>query len=364
MDADCPASTVACQKNTCPAGGVCVLVPVADATPCNDGNPCDGPGSCKAGACQQGPDACAPLGTECITASCVPGTGCVTQNKPDLTGCGMSYCSNGVCSAGHCNITAINEGKSCNDGLFCTVNETCQSGFCVGVPNPCPTGAQCVQGTCDEASKSCVMTPIPDNSPCNDGNPCHANAFCSSQMCIGGLAPTTLFGETFADNSHGWTLGTEWQIGHAASSFGQQVGYPDPGGDHTGEGGVAGVEIGGNAVTSATHGPYYLTSPPVSTMVAGSIYLTFYRWLNSDYTPYMSNTVEVSPDGSTWTTLWQSGAVPTTDSQWTFQSLDVTPYKSATMRFRFGFSIGDLGVFRVSSWNLDDVKVQNAPCPM
>jgi hypothetical protein len=186
-------------------------------------------------------------------------------------------------------------------------------------------------------------------------------------MCIGGLSPTTLFTETFADNSHGWKLGTEWQIGHAASSAGQQVGYPDPGVDRTGEGGVAGVVIGGNAavaVPDPTHGPYYLTSPAVNTMVAGSIYLTFFRWLNSDYTPYMANTVEASADGVTWTVLWQSGALPITDSKWTFQSLDVTAFKSATMRFRFGFSIGDPGVFVVSSWNLDEVKVQNAPCPM
>jgi hypothetical protein len=234
------------------------------------------------------------------------------------------------------------------------------------VPNPCPPAGQCIASTCDEATKSCVMTAIPNNSPCDDGNPCHADAFCSSQMCIGGLPPTALFTETFADNSHGWTLGTEWQIGHALTSFGQQTGYPDPGFDHTGEGGVAGVEIGGNAIVASpdpTHGPYYLTSPAVSTMVAGSVYLTFYRWLNSDYTPYMGNTVEVSADGSTWSTLWQSSGVPVTDDQWTFQSFDVTAYKSATMKFRFGFSIGDPGVFRVSSWNLDYVKVQNAPCP-
>ncbi len=344
----------------------CAVAPGNAGGACDDGNPCDGPGTCNAGACQKGPDACAPLQTECITATCMS-TGCVTQNKLDDTGCGMSFCSNGLCKSGHCDITPVNEGVACNDGLFCTVGDTCKSGFCVGTPNPCPTDAQCVQGTCDEATKSCTMTPIPDNSPCNDGNACTANEFCSNQMCTGGLPPTTLFTETFAGGGQGWTLGPEWQIGHAKQSFGQSFGHPDPGADYTGEGWVAGVEIGGNAAVAKpdpTHPSYYLTSPPVSTMVAGSIYLTYYRWLNSDYAPYMTDTVEASSDGVTWTVVWQTAGVPVSDSQWTFESIDLTAYKSATMRFRFGFSIGEAGVFTVSSWNLDYVKVQNAPCPM
>ena len=49
------------------------------------------------------------------------------RNKLDGTGCGMSFCSNGTCSGGHCQITPINEGQTCDDGLYCTVGETCKS---------------------------------------------------------------------------------------------------------------------------------------------------------------------------------------------------------------------------------------------
>jgi hypothetical protein len=189
------------------------------------------------------------------------------------------------------------------------------------------------------------------------------------QACLGGSTPTVLFFETFDDDSHGWTLGTEWQIGPATVSHAQSFGNPDPGTDHTGDvaNGVAGVEIGGNALVAVpdpTHPSYYLTSPIVDTgAAAASVYLTFYRWLNSDVAPYMVNTVEASADGVSWTVLWQSGATPITDAAWTFQSIDVTAYKGASSRFRFGFGIGDMGVYTVSSWNLDDVKVQTAPCP-
>lgn len=356
----------ACNVGTCDEGAKSCQIVHADGAPCDDGDPCTDAGVCSGGSCTTGPDACAKLGNDCSVGICDPGVGCVTQNKLNGTGCGMSFCSNGTCNGGHCDITPINEGANCEDGLFCTIGDTCLAGYCVGQPNPCPTGAQCVKGVCDEEADKCVTKAIINNSPCDDGDACTANEFCSSNMCIGGLPPTTLFSEDFSDNAAGWGLGLEWQIGHASGSFGQQAGNPDPVSDVTTEGGVAGVAIGGNAkvaVGDPTHGPQYLTSPPIDTMLAGAIYLTFYRWLNSDFTPYMKNTIEVSTDGAAWTVLWETGDVPITDSAWTFQSIDISSYKSKNTRVRFGFSIGAENVYRVSSWNLDKVKVQNAPCP-
>jgi hypothetical protein len=365
----CPAKD-ACNVGVCvEATQACGLAEANDGQSCDDGNPCDGPGTCASGACQPGPDACASLQTECLVATCMAGVGCVTQPELDGTMCGVSLCSSGICQAGHCDLTAINEGHACDDGLFCTIDDTCQGGFCVGSPNTCPTGAACVQGTCDEASQSCVTSPILDGSPCDDGDACHGGATCADQMCVGGVAPVVLFEETFDDDSHGWTLGPEWQIGPAMASEGQTFGNPDPGTDHTGNAanGVAGVEIGGNAAVASpdpTHPSYYLTSPVIDTAAGGArLYLTFYRWLNSDAAPYMVNTVEASVDGVSWAVIWQTTGVPVTDGAWTFQVLDVTAYEGATSRFRFGFGIGDPGVFTVSSWNLDDVKVQTAPCP-
>jgi hypothetical protein len=268
-----------------------------------------------------------------------------------------------VCASGHCNITSSNDGEPCDDGLFCTIGDTCTGGFCVGAPNPCPTGTPCTMGTCDETTKSCVSTPISNGGACNDGDPCSAGATCLDGVCSNGGPPAALFSETFADNSKGWTLGSEWQIRPAMASSGQEFGNPDPGVDHTGEGGVAGVVVGGNAAVSL-HPSEYLTSPAIDTAGTISLYLTFYRWLNSDYAPFMTNTVEVSTDGMTWTTLWQSAGIPITDAAWTFEAIDVSAYKSATTRFRFGVSVGYAGVYRVSSWNLDDVKVQTAPCQL
>lgn len=171
--------------------------------------------------------------------------------------------------------------------------------------------------------------------------------------------PDLLFTEDFSDNSAGWTLGPEWQIGSAMSSSGQTTGYGDPAFDHTptADNGVAGVVIGGNASTGL-HGFYYLTSPIINTTGdAGGLSLSYWRWLNSDYTPYMQNTVDVW-NGSSWVSIWQSGPSPeVTDNAWKNMTHDITAYSNANLQVRFGFNVGSSGVWTMSSWNLDDVIV-------
>jgi Ca2+-binding RTX toxin-like protein len=168
---------------------------------------------------------------------------------------------------------------------------------------------------------------------------------------------TTFFSDSFANNNNGWTLGTEWQIGPATVSTGQIYGNPDPGVDYTPttDNGVAGVVIGGNAST-ALHDFYYFTSPIINTSTANNLFFEYARWLNSDYTPFIQNTVDVF-NGSSWVNLWSSGESPgVTDDAWTPQKFDISTYKSASTQIRFGFNVGNDGAYTVSSWNIDDVK--------
>lgn len=367
----CPGQD-ACNVGICDelAGG-CTIVPAAKGTACDDGDPCTDDGACDdKGACTKGPDACAKLATDCTDATC-GANGCVTSNKQDGTFCGQSACSNGQCAGGHCNITAVNEGQACDDGLFCTTGDTCQKGHCQGNPRVCPQLGECSKGTCDEGAQQCVVTAIPDKGLCDDGDACTAGEFCSNQKCGGGLPPSTYFQETFAGGAGGaggWTLGPEWQIGKAKASFGGEDG-DDPGFDKSGEGNVAGVVLGGLAHVDPfdpTHEAYYLTSPTFNTDFAGTVYLTFYRWLNTDYQPYMKDTIEVSiDDGGSWTVIWENPfEVPINDASWKFQSFDITAFKGPKTRVRWGFAINSTGVYDEASWNIDAIKVQNAPCPL
>jgi hypothetical protein len=177
-----------------------------------------------------------------------------------------------------------------------------------------------------------------------------------------GLAQNYFY-ENFTSNSAGWTLGTEWAIGPATASSGQVYNGPDPSSDADGVpgGGVAGVVIGGNAAT-VVHPAYYLTSPVINLQGIGSAYLSFARWLNSDYTPYMQNFVDVF-DGVNWVNVFITGSSPGVgDNAWvTCLSYNVSQYANANFQVRFGFLIGSTGVFTVSSWNVDNVSIDATP---
>ena len=74
-------------------------------------------------------------------------------------------------------------------------------------------------------------------------------------------------------------------------------------------------------------------------------------------------------DGTAWVEVWSSGPLPSIQDSppvgagWTFVSHDITQYKNAGLKVRFGYDIQSNGVYTIGSWNLDDVKLQNTVCP-
>jgi cysteine-rich repeat protein len=74
----------------------------------------------------------------------------------------------------------------CDDALFCTVNDICIAGACHGSARDCSdVGDQCHSGTCDEAGDQCVATPLPNDTPCNDGDACTRTDTCQGGACTG-----------------------------------------------------------------------------------------------------------------------------------------------------------------------------------
>jgi len=139
---------------------------------------------------------------------------------------------------------------------------------------------------------------------------------------------------------------------------------PDPATDHTAtaDNGVAGVLIGG-ITSTALHPYYYLTSPPIDVSAApGQVYLEFWRWLNSDYTPYMQNSIDVW-NGSAWMNVWSSGPFPSiADAAWTKFTYDLTAHKNAGLKVRFGYTVLQAFSLQSSSWNIDDFVIANQSC--
>lgn len=237
----------------------------------------------------------------------------------------------------------------------CSGDSECDDG------DPCNGSEGCSEGVCTAGDPSSV---------CSVGGTCYAegaNPQNPAQHCLPDTNPESLlyrrFFEDFADNAAGWTLDTDWAIGSAAASSGEKYGNPDPAMDHTDtdDNGVAGVALGAN-VPVKTHDYYYLTSPPVDVSDASVVQLQFWRWLNSDYTPYMQNRVQVF-DGAAWKTLWETGKEPgVRDVGWTTVSYDLSAHKNAALQVRIGFKIGNKSAFKVSGWNVDDLAILTDTC--
>jgi hypothetical protein len=365
-----------CELISCDeASQTCTVQPTGNGMPCTPSDLCIENGICQAGACVGQPKDCffTPVPNECFVPACDPNDGqCKPQPGNDGGACldPTDLCTQGkTCSAGNClggsPVDCSGVADSCNGGV-CNVN----NGQCDAIP--LPTGTACPEGTSDcsagacNGMGSCLSSPSNEGGPCNDGLTCTANTTCTAGSCGGGTSTvTTYFTEDFSDNAAGWTLDTEWGIGPAMVSSGQTqaCGNADPGQDHSpsNDNGVAGVVIGGNA-SNAPHPFYYVTSPPVNTASASTLFLEFYRWLNSDYQPWMTNVVEVY-DGMQWQQVFASGNAPgIQDPGWMPQSIDISAFSGPNLQVRFGFDIAQNGAYTCSGWNLDDVALLSGPC--
>ena len=79
--------------------------------------------------------------------------------------------------------SAVADGTSCNNGLFCTINNFCASGVCSGVARDCADNISCTADSCSESNDVCINTPI--NSICSDGLFCNGAEVCDAGLgCI------------------------------------------------------------------------------------------------------------------------------------------------------------------------------------
>lgn len=160
-----PASTDRC------AGGRCVCGTAADA--------------CAAGLdCRKGSCACVVGGRCkgcCDQAVCRPGT------VPQACGVGGAACAScddkNPCTADSCAgascLSAPLSGAVCDDGNYCTTNDSCAVGGCVGLPRDCSTlNDACNTGVCDEAADLCRRVPKKNGTSCGGQDRICVNGKC------------------------------------------------------------------------------------------------------------------------------------------------------------------------------------------
>lgn len=161
---------------------------------------------------------------------------------------------------------------------------------------------------------------------------------------------------SFSLNSDpGWSRQGQWAFGVPAGQGGSAHPFPDPTGGFTGSN-VFGVNLNGDYSTNVG-GPYYLTTGPLNFTGCTGVILQFERWLNSDYPPFVFETISVSSDNTNWTVLFENDSGAVTDSSWSKVQYNLSPFADnlPTVYVRWGYEIARAGAFAYSGWNIDDI---------
>ncbi|MCK4340839.1 MAG: hypothetical protein KAY37_03855 [Phycisphaerae bacterium] len=159
------------------------------------------------------------------------------------------------------------------------------------------------------------------------------------------------------DMDPGWSTLGEWAFGHPTGQGGTAHGHPDPTAGATGAN-VYGVNLNGD-YSLTPGGPYYLTAGPLDLTNIVEVQLTFQRWLNTDYQPYVDAMVDVSNNGSHWVRLWENpGGNDITENSWSLQEYDISAVadNQGTVYIRWGYEVAS-DAWAYSGWNIDDIEI-------
>jgi len=100
-----------------------------------------------------------------------------------------------------------------------------------------------------------------------------------------------------------------------------------------------------------------LTTTAINCKNLTNTQLRFWRWLGVEE-DYDGATVDVSNDGTNWTTVWNHSTTRIADSTWTQMSLDVSAVADGheTVFIRWSMGATDYSV-TYPGWNIDDVEI-------
>ncbi len=126
-------------------------------------------------------------------APCDPSQGPCVGSCPGCSIAGVCVADGEVSSENPCLVCdparnasgwSNDDGKGCDDALYCTENDACASGVCTGTPRTCEDQVECNgRSECDEQGQRCT----PDENQCPGSNFCHVESGECRTTCTGCL---------------------------------------------------------------------------------------------------------------------------------------------------------------------------------
>ncbi|MCB9740190.1 MAG: hypothetical protein H6747_13075 [Deltaproteobacteria bacterium] len=209
-----PKDDTACAAASCqPATGTCALLPLPDATACDDGDACTGGDHCKAGTCVAGPTDLCGCGSDADcdskedgdlcngTLYCDLGSGSCKLNPATVVSCPTgddAACAAAVCypKSGLCQLTPVEKlVQGCKEGV-CTwalppPGTATKTAVACDDGEACTIGDVCAGGVCVAGKDVCFCTQDADCGGLEDGNACNGTLFCNKQSGGCELDPTS-----------------------------------------------------------------------------------------------------------------------------------------------------------------------------
>ncbi len=172
-----------------------------------------------------------------------------------------------------------------------------------------------------------------------------------------GTPPATVSEQTIYrfpfDADPGWTTEGQWEFGIPQGSGG------DPASSYSGSY-VYGYNLAGTYIDNMP--AYSLTTQALNCMGFKGVWLRFQRWLGVESNSYDHASVQVSSNGTDWTTVWSNGSSSMQDTAWTPVEYDISAIADGqpTVYIRWVMGTTDGSVI-YSGWNIDDVEIAGTP---
>jgi ELWxxDGT repeat protein len=168
---------------------------------------------------------------------------------------------------------------------------------------------------------------------------------------------TTLAASFTLDSDPLWPRNGQWAFGTPTGAVASD-GSEDPTSGFTGVN-VLGINLTGGYATTGTT-PEYVTAGPVNLSGMMGNRVSFKRWLNASAPNFLLQTVEVSNDGTNWTTVW-SNAAAIAESDWSTQTvpLGAVADDQSAVYVRWGHRLTGAPTSR-AGWNIDDIEFRTS----